>query len=160
MTHASVFISVKLYADSGLDHISSGLLWYSAGALFLAWAATYGATVAMSKPGHRHLCYETTTMVQFAHATFHDPTATERHKIQIFWYHQCKWAHYKDEVRAWTLANWGRWKEEKPDWFTQDVIEYVPDEYIPVAEVAALAEAGGGKRERRRSSVGLAAFQS
>ena len=74
----------------------------------------------------------------------------------IFGLHEAKWRVYRGEVREWTHANWDRWKEEKPAWFTEteEVIQRVPDEFVPVADLAALNAAHGGKR--RRSSAGLA----
>jgi hypothetical protein len=76
-------------------------------------------------------------------------------KMEIFTYNEVKWAHYNDEDREFTPANWARWKEEQPAWFTAEVIARVPDEYIPIAALASLnAAARGGNR--RRSSAGLA----
>jgi hypothetical protein len=54
------------------------------------------------------------------------------------------------EVRAWTMANWARWEEEQPGWFTDATKVLVPDEYIPPQFLAGM---GGGNRERRGSAV-------
>jgi hypothetical protein len=108
----------------------------------------------MVKPEYRHLFYTAETAVEYAHAQFVD-AETDEAKMFIFAFNEVKWRSYKCEVRDFTHANWARWKEETPAWFTEEVIARVPDEFIPVAEVAALnAAAPGGKR--RRSSVGLA----
>ncbi|GMI28967.1 hypothetical protein TeGR_g4898 [Tetraparma gracilis] len=76
----------------------------------------------------------------------------------IFTYHAEKWSAYEGEVRELTTANWARWKEEQPAWFTEEVIQRVPDDFIPVAELAQLNAAARGGR-RRRSSVGLEALR-
>ena len=34
-------------------------------------------------------------------------------------------------IKPWTLKNWDRWEEEKPEWFSDKWIEHVPNEYIP-----------------------------
>jgi hypothetical protein len=108
----------------------------------------------MAKPEYRYLFYTAETCVQFARAE-HVGAKTDEMKMEIFTYHEAKWAHYKDEVREFTHANWARWKEEQPAWFTAEVIARIPDEYIPIAALASLnAAAHGGKR--RRSSAGLA----
>jgi hypothetical protein len=108
----------------------------------------------MAKPEYRYLFYTTETCVHYARAEYVS-AKTDEEKMEIFGYHEVKWAHYKDEVREFTHANWPRWKEEKPAWFTETVIQRVPDEYIPIAELADLnAAAHGG--QRRRSSLGLA----
>ena len=84
----------------------------------------------------------------------HVGAETDEVRMDIFTVHEVKWAHYKDEVREFTHANWAQWKDEKPAWFTEEVINRVPDEYIPVAALAELnAAAHGG--QRRRSSLGL-----
>jgi hypothetical protein len=41
MTHASVFVSVHIYATSSFTHLPARMLWMSAGSLFGAWAITY-----------------------------------------------------------------------------------------------------------------------
>ena len=41
MTHASVFVSVHIYATSNFTHLPARMLWMSAGSLFGAWAITY-----------------------------------------------------------------------------------------------------------------------
>jgi hypothetical protein len=108
----------------------------------------------MAKTEYRYLFYTTETAVQYARAE-HVGAKTDEEKMFIFTYHEVKWAHYKDEVREFTHANWARWKEEQPAWFNAEVIARVPDEYIPIAALASLnAAAHGGKR--RRSSAGLA----
>jgi hypothetical protein len=56
----------------------------------------------------------------------------------------------KDDVKAWTMANWETWDREKPRWFTRSLIASVPDEFIPPRFLAKL----GGARERRGSAVG------
>ena len=108
----------------------------------------------MVKPEYRYLFYTTETAVEYIRAE-HVGAKTDEEKMKIFGYNEVKWAHYKDEVREFTHANWARWKEDQPAWFTEEVVQRVPDEFIPVPALAALnAAARGGKR--RRSSVGLA----
>ena len=174
--HAGVFVSVHVYVSSGFAHLSARALWMSAGSLFAAWALTYvvrarersplptpdpsfllarryAILACMIKPEHRHLFYTTETSVQYIRAE-HVGAETDEEKMFVFAHNEVKWAHYKDEVREFTHANWARWKEEKPAWFTEEVINRVPDEYIPVAALAELnAAAHGG--QRRRSSLGL-----
>jgi hypothetical protein len=106
----------------------------------------------MVKPEYRYLFYTTETCVQYVRAQFTGAESDEM-KMLIFRRNQVKWAHYKDEVRDFTHANWARWKEEQPAWFDAEIIARVPDEYIPVAALAELnAAAHGG--QRRRSSLG------
>jgi hypothetical protein len=50
---------------------------------------------------------------------------------------------------SWTHANWDRWVREQPDWFTEQRIAAVPDDYIPARALEAL----GGDGRRRNSAV-------
>jgi hypothetical protein len=51
-------------------------------------------------------------------------------------------------VKAWTLDNYERWKTERPYWFTVGLIQRLPDDFMPPADVLALdAQAPGGKRK-------------
>jgi hypothetical protein len=151
--HASVFVSIHLYVASGNDHLPARVLWIAGGALLAAWAVTYGAAMYMVKPQWRSSFYSTETCVDYTHATFYD-VKDDEHRMAVFDFHEVKYAAFKDELRAWTHANWFRWKREGEPWFNDELIARVPDEFIPFAEIAALnAAAHGGKR--RRSSFGL-----
>jgi hypothetical protein len=152
MTFASVFASVFLYTSMGNEHLPARMLWISAGSISAAWALAYLSLVLMVKPEWRSSFWSTRTVIDEARTTFFDGT-TDEERMGIFGLHEAKWRGYRGEVREWTHANWARWKEEQPAWFTEEVIARVPDEFIPVAEVAALNAAHGGKR--RRSSLGL-----
>jgi hypothetical protein len=107
----------------------------------------------MVKPDHRHVLYTAETCVEYTRTEFVSAETDEK-KMDIFRRNVVKWRSYKNEVLEFTHANWARWKEEQPPWFTEEVIQRVPDEYVPEEDLAALVAAHGGKR--RRSSLGLA----
>ncbi|GMI36431.1 hypothetical protein TeGR_g5515, partial [Tetraparma gracilis] len=151
-TFASVLASVYVYTSTGHDHLPAQTLWISASSISAAWALTYLSLVLMVKPEWRSTFWSTETISQYAHAVFHD-NEDDEHRMAIFDFQQCKWEPSKDEVRAFTLANWARWKEEKPAWFTEEVVQRVPDEFIPEEDLAEIVAAHGG--QRRRSSLGL-----
>ena len=153
-TFASVFASVYLYTSMGHEHLPAQMLWISAGSISAAWALAYRSLVLMVKPEWRRSFWSTETISQYAHAIFHD-NEDDEHRMAIFDFQQCKWEPSKDEVRAFTLANWARWKEETPAWFDDAMIARVPDEFIPIAALASLNGAAQGG-QRRRSSLGLA----
>ena len=78
------------------------------------------------------------------------------------------WKSIEEEVRAWVVANWERWEEEKPKWLDEGMRNRIPVEYIPTvaarseekgrrASVVAEAEGGAGGTLRaiiRRASQG------
>jgi hypothetical protein len=155
-THASVFVSVKLYVDSGEDHLPHDLLWAGAGCVFSAWALIYLTLVAMVKKDFRRSFYNTDTISDHARKVFYG-SEDDSDKFFIFYFNEKKWlGGFREDVMAWTHENWARWKEESPAWFLdEENISKVPDEFIPAANLAELnAAAHGG--QRRRSSLGLA----
>ena len=75
-------------------------------------------------------------------------------RMVVFLNHADLWSDIKDDVRAFTLANWAGWEVEKPDWFTEGFKAGVTDDYMPKGALDELNRTSvGGKR--RRSSVGL-----
>jgi hypothetical protein len=60
------------------------------------------------------------------------------------------WSRIKEDVKAWTMANWESWDREKPEWFTKKFVSRVPDEFIPRSFLTKL----GAARKRRGSAAG------
>ena len=52
-------------------------------------------------------------------------------KTILFTCNEDLWIDIRDEVKEWTLTNWSRWVESRPDWFTDAFKESVPDDMIP-----------------------------
>ena len=52
---------------------------------------------------------------------------------------------------------WEDWMKDRPEWFTENLISKIPDEYLPKPEVKRLEKEGG--RKRRRSYVFAGAFR-
>ena len=77
--------------------------------------------------------------------------ASDEGKIQIFGNQPSMWSGIKEEVKAWSMANWETWDTERPEWFTKHVISTVPDDFIPPRFLPGL---GGSVRERRGSATG------
>ena len=63
-------------------------------------------------------------------------------------------------MKEWTLANWHKWEEEKPQWFTEYFKESVPDDFVPKrAPLEDLNLESGGQRQRLSSFRGVAAVR-
>ena len=71
-------------------------------------------------------------------------------RFNIFDHNRVHWRGIEDDIKEFTFANWGRWVEETPDWFTAMRIATVPDAFIPPAHLTNL----GANRERRGSAAG------
>jgi hypothetical protein len=83
-------------------------------------------------------------------AMFLDGT-DDRQKIRALRKNKKLWLSIRDDVKAWTMENWERWEEEKPEWFNDAWKAGVDDSMIPPASLRKL---NGGGSERRRSSLG------
>ncbi|GMI33233.1 hypothetical protein TeGR_g2775, partial [Tetraparma gracilis] len=98
-------------------------------------------------PKYRHTLWSWTSGRQQVQDDFHKGKDDEV-KVNIFKRNLLLWeSDIGNEVKAWTRANWARWKEEKPAWFKP---EQVPDQFIPAAELEQL----GHDRKRRGSAAG------
>ena len=62
-----------------------------------------------------------------------------------------KWRSIRDEVKEWVQANWYRWEQEQPDWWTDALKGSIPDDMLPAPALKEEKKKGGG--ERRRSSL-------
>ncbi|GMI21069.1 hypothetical protein TeGR_g6741 [Tetraparma gracilis] len=150
-SQVSVFAAVHLYNESddvGSRKIDATSLWTGAGALAGAWLATFlffVLRIAVTK--YRFTLWSWASGRQVAQDYFLKSDEDED-KFEIFGCNLLLWeSDIGGEVRTWTTENWERWKEEKPQWFT---VELVPDHFLPAAELEQL----GHNRKRRGSAVG------
>ena len=143
----SAVISVVLYQqfyneENRRSKISAIALYSVAGSLVFVWTLSFYCFIKKINPKYYHTFFGTTTGIQYSIHLFR--YGNERTKKDVFSVNSSYLAPIRDEVRAWTMANWERWKVEKPDWFTEHWISALPDEFIPHPEP-----------NRRRSSAFL-----
>jgi hypothetical protein len=55
-----------------------------------------------------------------------------------------------EDVRTWVHANFATWENEKPDWWTNGLIQRIPEHVLSKEEMAVFLSRG---MKRRRSSV-------
>jgi hypothetical protein len=151
-SQASVLVAVYLYTryatpPSGAAKLAEDLLWTGASALTSAWLCTVLFFVfRIAVPKYRHTLWSPTSGRKCAHDYFLKGKSDED-RFNIFRRNLLLWeSDIGEEVKAWTVENWARWKEEKPDWFKP---EMVPDRFIPAAELEQL----GFNRKRRGSAA-------
>ena len=92
--------------------------------------------------------YSTETGSQVAKSYFlfgHDDAT----RSLIFSDNVALWSSIRSDVKTWTLANWSKWEEEKPDWFTWSFKASVPHDMLPKEVIDELNRMSvGGKQER------------
>jgi hypothetical protein len=74
-------------------------------------------------------------------------------KGEIFRFNGFKWEPIREDVKAWTLANWWKWKREKPEWLTEALVGKIPDDFIPKEEDRKALE--GARMSARLSIKGM-----
>ena len=126
------------------DKISATALYGIMGAAVFVWFLSFSAFIKLINKEYLHTFFGTMTGPQFEVHNYR--VGNERVKMTIFTVNVLYWESIYDEVKAYTHANWDRWKEEKPDWFTEQWIASIPDEFIPRVE----------KGRRRSSALSLA----
>ena len=152
----SVWIIASLYIsfyDGGSSKLSASTIYSFLGALLALWLATAFLFFYKIKRKYWSTFYSLETGGQTARAFFLENDDDEK-KIAIFKRSPVLWKSIEGQVKAWTLAKWSEWEEQKPQWFTEAFKERVPDEMIPKSALYKLhKKAKGG--QRKRSSAAL-----
>jgi hypothetical protein len=145
---AALYIAHKNSADN--ERIETSDIYMFIGGLQACWLVAVVLCLSKFKRTYLKTFYSTETAKQSTHSRFMN--GNDEQKMSFFSDHADLWAHFKDEARAFTLANWERWDGEKPAWFNENLKANLPDDFIPRASLHALNVKYGGKR--RRSSIG------
>jgi hypothetical protein len=155
----STFVATHVYfaltpeGEAAADEASA---WLAVGAMCAAWAAVFGAFLLLIKPGHAQSFFSTETGREWVRNKFLREGASDECRFFIHTMRGAMWADIRGEVKEWTLGNWERWDATHPEWFTPAAVAAVDDDMIPERFLRRLRSAGGGERDRRKSS--LAAF--
>ena len=113
-----------------------------------AWAASLTGFLLTIKRGYVGTFLSLETGRAYAVRFFNEAEGDDERRSKIFNFSPPLWSEIRGDVKAWTLGNYARWKAEKPHWFTVGLIQRLPDDFMPPADVLALdAQAPGGKRK-------------
>ena len=123
--------------------------WVIVGGLSGAWICTFAAFLMLMDFRFRRTFVTTQTGGQWARSLFLEGER-DITKIIPIGFNKKLWRSIRDDVKAWTLENWERWEEERPEWFNNEFKGKLDDDMIPVESLRRMNEGGG----RRRSSLG------
>ena len=140
MTLAASFVSTRVYPDAAVIVVS----------LSGAWACVFAAFLLLVDSRFRRTFVSMQTGGEWARSLFLEGER-DITKIIPIGFNKKLWAGIREDVKAWTMENWERWEEEKPEWFNDVWKARVEDDMIPPASLRRL---NGGGSERRRSSLG------
>jgi hypothetical protein len=73
---------------------------------------------------------------------------TDKAKSKTVRLNKKKWRRIRGAVKDWVREGWWKWKEDKPEWFTDTWISKLPDDFIPGGE-----DRGALQQLRRKSSI-------
>jgi len=123
--------------------------WLLVGTLSAAWLATFGVILLTMNQKYRGTFLSTKTSKQTTMDYFlkGEDDAT---KMIVFEDNKLMWVSIYPQVKDFVFANWSRWAEEKPDFFTANFIARVPPDMIPAA---AQNEAKQVRENARRCSA-------
>jgi hypothetical protein len=154
-TQISVPVIGYLYHKhyDGEDKIDETLTWVTVATLLVLWFVIFTFLIFyVIVPSYRKTFFSFQTGFQMSQSYFIDNEGDDATRTLIFTTSVAHWKGIENEVREWTNANWRRWEDDKPAWFTPFVIASIPDSYIPVEAIRAL----GGANRVRRGSASLA----
>jgi hypothetical protein len=155
MSLAASFVATSVYYES-LGEVEDAVMdesvaWTIVGGLSGLGISFFACFLLLMKPGYKGSFISTQTGHAWILKRFADGE-TDELKSWVLTTNRKLWLPIRDDVKAWTLENWERWEEEKPEWFDDNFRAVVNDDWIPVDSLRRLD--GGGGIRRRRSSLG------
>ena len=132
ISQVSIFVCGYLYhryAEEDEKKIPASALFSGLVLLLATWICGFSIFYYTIKPEYRHTFTDTTSGAQYTINLF--TSGDEKQMWQIFTCNHRQWVSIAEDVRRWTFANWLIWEQTKPEWFTEDFISFVPDDFIP-----------------------------
>ncbi|GMH86951.1 hypothetical protein TrST_g4851 [Triparma strigata] len=127
--------SVYLYSThyEGDIKLDAETLQKVLGVLGTVWMSSAIAFVSVMDRKYLHTFYSLDTTSDYKRKSFLSAGEDQDYlKSKILKDQPDVYRTWGDElIKPWTLKNWDRWEEEKPEWFSDKWIEHVPNEYIP-----------------------------
>ena len=148
------FGSVFVYYAEGREgtfEIEERVAWALVGSLSGAWLAVFGVFLMLMKKGYRRTFFTTRTGKQWTMDFFLKGTDDSVKKGTVA-HNKKQWLAIREDVKEWVQANWWRWKEEKPEWFSLVWQSKVPKEWIEDVEERARLDELREKGARRSSA--------
>jgi hypothetical protein len=128
--------------DERRSKIDATSMYITVASLVLFWLLSFSLFIRKINQKYLHTFFGTMTGSQYTVHLFRTGSTDHMKMDAVFSANTLLWTSIRDEVIAYTHANWAKWTLEKPDWFTEQFIASIPNEFIPRADPS-----------RRRSSV-------
>jgi hypothetical protein len=144
------FAAIKIFFASGVGRegvVSEDFATKAFVGLFGFWALNAALGVKIMKKEYRGTFVSMETGNWWAQKFFLEGD-TDKARSKTMRLNKKKWESIEGPVKEWVQKNWGKWREEEPDWFTDAWIVKVPDDFIPAGENRVALQ-----KLRRKSSL-------
>ena len=130
---ALCFVSVWAYAEhyDGPGKLDGALLFNPFSALAGAWAFALGCFLLSIERAYLWTFVSLETGRECIVRSFREREGDDERRIDIFNRNEVLWASIREEVAAWSQANFRRWLAEQPVWLTPGLLDKIPDDCIP-----------------------------
>ena len=154
MAFAASFVATHVYyaslEEGEKEVMDQSVAWMIVVGLSSSWLIFFTCFLLIMKKSYLSTFFSTQTGHAWVKASFLNGT-DDQQKTRVLTKNRKQWASIRADVKAWTLENWGRWEDEKPDWFNDAWKAGVDDDMIPPDRLRRM---NGGDSKRRRSSLG------
>ena len=130
-------------------------LWYLVAGLFALSMMSFVLFLLSINRKYFGTFFDTRTGSQFLCENWRKGTA-DKERFYVFSKHESYYKSINKELKDWLTANWDKWEDEKPDWFTAKLILKIPGEVLPDKVSEKL---GSSRRKRKKSIVALIKFE-
>jgi hypothetical protein len=153
----SPFLVVKLYfANAAAKNIkvvvSEKVAWSIVGLLSGMWLLSSLCFLKLMKKKYRKTFISAETGNEWA-MSFFLKGDTDAKRVKPLRINKNKWRKIRPEMKEFVLANWDKWDEERPEFFSDAFKARVDDDMVPAAELKKQKVLGGGQRRSSLSEL-------
>ena len=122
-------------------------LFATVGALAAVWLVAIVGLSLTIKRGYLHTFVSLQTGYAYTQSFFLDNQGDDAKRINIFFMNERHWHAIRDRVRQWVLSVYATWQALMPAFFTTDLQDRIPDDFMPAQVVQDLnAQSPDGRR--------------
>ena len=150
------FVIAKIYERFYVDietKLPMEVLWTSLIGLSSAFLISTLAFVGLIDRDYLHTFFTTTTAKQSTSDKFY-AARNDKQRLHVFKYYPDYYAGVSEELKDLLHDNWREWMRDRPEWLTDEDIQIIPDEFLPVWYVKQQARKNDGRGRQKRNSLG------
>jgi hypothetical protein len=130
-------------------------LFATVGVLAMAWLVAIVGLSLTIKPKYLHTFVSLQTGYAVTQSYFLDNQGDDAKRINIFFMNERHWHAIRDRVQQWVLSVYATWQALMPAFFTTDLQDRIPDDFMPAQVVQDLNAQSPDGRRPTLQSMGL-----